>query len=784
MPKSVKVQDLLKLALLILSTSIFSYSSDDMRWRYGQLVNMTQLLSEFILTCGTSEGLCHPPKHPFNINVMVRPSCAHLYKWYIKSFGVPTLRKSKSINCDDNCGLTSTCAPDAEHAFENVSCVPTKVFPIDVDAINVFSYRMISGCRHRSTRTSSRERLCKSSTQISSSNYFHDIFRPVMSTATNLTYRNRYCAACNDEMDYVSYDLKIDCEESVDMELLNSAENLWSMFHLFNCSAAYVPPVLLQDQALSCSFGSSEDRISHCNETGLWMDYNPDIEWACEQFNSIPYKNYNNIFCFICNPSLLSSTTTELVDSCNITGKETSINREAVQGCDSLPAVSRTFPFKNKYCEICNGIYNETDRPNKQYELFTAQLSEVVAGHVGSKNMSSAHFTNIRFNVSDHSIDTGVPQNKSRHETHAEVILEKLGMFCGYENFCKTPFSYHHVWVMFQMCFFPCSYGSNCCETLSLGLSSDKLMPANFTFNAGEIQNISGEFLNTLDSLAKNFSNTKKYVPVIGQCNSGNKNNEFTDKCENSTISDVLSYIPVHSDTNRAEYKSVYCARCNNDYGSLSSNGFSFHCDKPLEATRALDFALIHEIVKDNNCQVKVKTPPHICTDNPLCVKTCNASGSGFNYSRTLLNMCELNHVTISMFPPVEYNWTWYKNVFCVMCNIGQNLSIDDDELIEECNVTGQWDNTFEPYMNELCINSAPYQGWYPFKSIFCALCNLPIASVNEYFRDIDETETIKPVCQGDGCPCEYGCEAVFASSFRAMFARHSSEESSMVNTS
>ena len=61
-------------------------------------------------------------------------------------------------------------------------------------------------------------------------------------------------------------------------------------------------------------------KLDHCNVTGLWSTYDPDIEWACEHLN-LAYKwRYKNVFCYICNPSLVSTHSEIIYDRCNVTG--------------------------------------------------------------------------------------------------------------------------------------------------------------------------------------------------------------------------------------------------------------------------------------------------------------------------------------------------------------------------------------------------------------------------------------------------------------------------------
>ena len=78
--------------------------------------------------------------------------------------------------------------------------------------------------------------------------------------------------------------------------------------------------VLVSRNVSKCYFSSLDAPRRKCNISGLWSKYDPQIEWACENFNSSPYKGYNNICCYICNPGLASTQTRRVIDTGNVTG--------------------------------------------------------------------------------------------------------------------------------------------------------------------------------------------------------------------------------------------------------------------------------------------------------------------------------------------------------------------------------------------------------------------------------------------------------------------------------
>ena len=701
----------------ILSTKASSVVSED-------TVNIMALLSDYILTCGSTAGLCNSSKAPFLIEPEIIPGCAD------------------GLGCSAKCAIASTCAPDAETAYAHVSCVATTIYPPGIE-LQGYRYRLIATCGEISKHGSTVNSMCTDLPRIELSNVFDDTFRPVISSVSLVTYRNRYCAACNNDNELLPFELKVACDDLFDINSFSSLEDIWDAVRLHNCSVSYVPPDSLIFEAETCH--DKYGLISHCNVSGLWPVYDPEIAWACKNLNSYPYKDYKNIYCYNCNPSLVSTSETEMITSCNVTGQYVNTDTIVEEGCKSLPSTPRTFPFKNIFCKMCNAINDQLF--DRKFTEFSASIFEME----NPRYKVYTSFSKLRFsstitgspNISDDTVNKIYTLDSQKGSLNASQItqkksLEELGNFCGYENFCDRPYRKHNNSYTFPMCMFPCDEYSNCCEILSLGISPAALLPHSMLINLNQLKT---------EPFPVTYNNSDDLFPVIGQCPEDNTVSEVVkNKCEQEVLQDILSYIPVTSDTDRGDYKNIYCARCNNHDGDLTSHGFSVQCGQPLEATLSPTFKDIATIIRESKCNITVKSPFSQCTTEPHYIKTCQKTESEIHISPDIVNICEQAYLVNSLFPAIEMNGEIYKNVFCVMCNAVWNTSLNYD-LITDCNVTGLWSLKVNTSLENLCRTTQLHHAWYPYKNVFCAVCNMAADSVTtKHFGG----GTVP--CEGSGC--------------------------------
>ena len=116
-------------------------------------------------------------------------------------------------------------------------------------------------------------------------------------TKETVTYRNKYCALCN-EVDFIrtssNWQLDINCETVFDW----SNPSIIKAMEENKCEVIFVPPT-------GAITKTCEKRppyyISTCNVTGQWQKFDEAIDVACRSFVDAFNLTYRNYFCYLCN---------------------------------------------------------------------------------------------------------------------------------------------------------------------------------------------------------------------------------------------------------------------------------------------------------------------------------------------------------------------------------------------------------------------------------------------------------------------------------------------------
>ena len=701
--------------------------------------NLTKLLSDFVLACGSSEGFCTKFQSTLQIEPTVIPTCA---AW---------------LKCDPNCALGYTCAPDAEFAYVNVSCISTTIYPLKVD-YSSYTYNMITQCGIFSSKDSNMrtdiEALCTELPERTMNNLHADVFRPVIGNDSLITYRNVHCARCNNEedTDIVLFEPQVECQDQFDINSFKDLQDAWKAVYEKNCSVSYKPPMNFIRDVKKCS--TQENLISHCNATGLWnMDeYDPQIAWACEHFKSLVFKlHYKNIYCYICNPTLMSKYNTELISSCNVTGKIDFLDDTLSFGCTTFPVLPRMAPFKNVFCKECNGVFSSFLDTEINFEDVSLTVTTKTVYNLNSLKLVENAHTKFRFprfdaistmgNITRENVD------EERVSCFTDALIE-LGKICGYENLCDQPYKSESS-LFGKICNFPCLDNSNCCRTLSLGIDPGALIAMNPFLYIAELEIMYNE-TEAIKQLSNTSDATYKSLPVMARCDrdfvlENNVSKTFQTQCEYQSHSNIVEYIPVMSVDTKIDYRNVYCARCNGELGILDAYEFTTGCRTVLEADAAVSFANVNDIIRKENCKIKIEIPYNDCEHNLECINTCPTNGTNANYTETIRYLCESANLMNAMFPHVEVNNTLFKNVFCFLCHVQWNTSVSID-TINKCNETGLWDykgNTSKKIIQ--CETMPIHPAWFPlgYTNIFCAVCNMQLSVFDAFFGGMIGTDCV-----------------------------------------
>ena len=108
------------------------------------------------------------------------------------------------------------------------------------------------------------------------------------------TYKNIYCAYCNGATKPLeNWKLNIFCTDIVSF----TEENMLAVIKENRCNIFYARTQHVVVQ--TCRLPSFS--ISRCNETGLWPQFDSNIERACRSFTDPFNSTYKNYFCYVCN---------------------------------------------------------------------------------------------------------------------------------------------------------------------------------------------------------------------------------------------------------------------------------------------------------------------------------------------------------------------------------------------------------------------------------------------------------------------------------------------------
>ena len=703
--------------VVLLNTLVRACSSE-----ISHAPNLTKLLSDFVLTCGSSETFCNKSQSPLQIEPTIIPECA---QW---------------LKCDPNCALEYICAPDAMFAYIDVSCIGTSIYPLKVEHSS-YSYNMITQCGLFSSNNTGRkpedDALCTELPERTINNLHDDVFRPVIARGSLITYRNIHCARCNDEDDddIVPFELYVECYDDFDINSFNTLQDAWNSIYENNCSVDYIRPYEFLYDVHSCPL--QENMISHCNTTGLWgiEEYDPQIEWACEHFKSLTYKeHYRNIYCYMCNPSLVSKYNTELISSCNTINETDFIDETIVSGCTAHPVMYRMSPFKNVFCQECNGVqasYIHVERKFDDLNFNATIYNSYYYNPLNAGKRAYTEFRALRFEPIE-SVEE-IAKVNAGDGNFADLIdaLNELGKLCGYEDMCSQPFKPHYSYLGITMCNFPCIEDSDCCSMLLSGIDPGTAIATNLSLPVADLKTIYNQ--TTIFNRQSNSTRTLySHLPLIGTCKSGyvrryNMSRSFQAKCEQQSHGDILEYIPVTSIATRLDYRNVYCARCNGELGIVDAYMFTAECGTIIGAETAASFADINEIIRKENCEIKIEMPYNECRNDPDCVQKCLTNETNSNLLNHIRYLCERAELMNAMFGYIKFNDTLYKNVFCFLCNVQWNVS-ESEDAINQCNQTRLWDYIGNTTMREMqCEKSSFHPAWYQlgYKNIFCAACNM-----------------------------------------------------------
>ncbi|XP_060573214.1 uncharacterized protein LOC132731112 isoform X2 [Ruditapes philippinarum] len=520
-------------------------------------------------------------------------------------------------------------------------------------------------------------------------------------------------------------------------------------------------------------------QISRCNVTGLWRQYDADIDWACRNFIT-PYKTFKNIYCYICNPSHANEGNQTLIENCIVKDNTYEI-KEISSACKTFPISERLYPFRNIYCYACSfghellmdsatdaSVLVDVFEKNDRASLRTEMHLSLVFPHEGNVIEVKRFIREVLSGAFQYEI------KNSKKEiiddflfTNIEDIYNLFVTVCGNGPLCsydrKDNETYSNPVCRYCSCENDCVENEMCCLDMTiLKQPYTCVNTKGFPFiRKNEKEEIDKHF---------DIATESKLYKIINKCI--NETHELSEKC--SSIGNTSSFfddVPI-STGGEISYRNIFCYECNNErvkpiildvqaycktfiehylFTNLTDflNAMMKHCQTisflPLNTKTCLgkyddvsnshiggehfERVGVHSSRLPGKITREVNIPAKTLNDQVKEVfSSCNMSGFQTDTNDVLKNVCESNSVTILSLPQYRIDQRVYKNFACFLCNPVFDLAdIPTEFSISECPVNSSvgWYEE-NAVLKELCTKEQQNDIWFPFKNLYCSECNLP----------------------------------------------------------
>ncbi|KAK3084255.1 hypothetical protein FSP39_010714 [Pinctada imbricata] len=303
-------------------------------------VNFRHLMTEYFLVCGGDYF------------------CGNISE--ITGFDIETISNYRDVKmcspckCDRFCINRGDCCADIYFAKPVLQCVNRTIIQAreDTDRVQQNQRLMVASCPKGAPENVRKS--CENSDVKSKLRH-----QPVVHYDQLVVYKNKFCANCNNVTLYREWAIDINCSKFADFNFLSSINDVISLAFERKCViqstddnmfGTFRPAVSIQYNVENCI--SKPYQYAKCNVTGMWVNYDKDIEYACESPFLGEKRMFRNIFCFMCNPS--PGKHDKFIDSCNVTGSWNPFDDGLLILCHNLPRSPYTAPFKNVFCFLCN----------------------------------------------------------------------------------------------------------------------------------------------------------------------------------------------------------------------------------------------------------------------------------------------------------------------------------------------------------------------------------------------------------------------------------------------
>ncbi|XP_033753034.1 uncharacterized protein LOC117336531 [Pecten maximus] len=518
---------------------------------------------------------------------------------------------------------------------------------------------------------------------------------PVSSSKETVVFKNIGCAACHGQKNNLTkWNFKMECDRIVDINHMSSYKEIFQAGLDNMCNMSYQSSLLFDH--FRCSPEHSSPALKQCNMTGQWEEYDSHIDWACRNFQK-PYRGFENIFCFACNPGKRSGDD-RLIAGCNKTGMWNPYDLELEKACLYYPTLQIAYPYKNRYCYLCN-------RRNNMSDIFMDAKTSIELEKWETLDNSYELILGIQsfrhqyiYQADIHSVmlNSTATLSDDHYSTYKNVSKLLFLYFLHYGNNGHCPEEGDDTNEAHQQCTcsLSCVTSSRCCAEFAL---------------SGPVVN-ANEFKNSL-SVSKCYRNYEL------------SNSTLQEKCETTQLSKGIFQIPVRSRNSDILYRNVYCLLCNEGQEKTNSPQTKPKYD-PLDLHIRCNVTFLTEryIFLENLLKEfdQMEGQGQYCTFStvydryddkkpvPSTIDKCNVTGEWDIYDSDIEWAClNYNHdITSDHYSEI------YKNIFCEMCN----KALDTDLEYTSCETNST--------IADDCERFPQVTSMKPYKNIFCMICN------------------------------------------------------------
>lgn len=178
-------------------------------------------------------------------------------------------------------------------------CIYTQFRPFHPQKYNSLAYELVTKCSDTFSDTDVKYNCVK---EYSEFDFVADIpkYLPVADTNTMRSYKNIFCALCNHipQANLSFWKVEVECGNYIKPNQTETIQTLSDIEDFITwedrCNVVFRHPYRQPH------IGRCTPYIDKCNVTGLWEEYNAEMESLCVSYIS-RYGEYKNIHCYLCN---------------------------------------------------------------------------------------------------------------------------------------------------------------------------------------------------------------------------------------------------------------------------------------------------------------------------------------------------------------------------------------------------------------------------------------------------------------------------------------------------